>query len=149
MNIYTDYVFPDKLISPVTGYVCRTITPQNISRFGFSSIVSLHESYPGFPLCCDDLRSQRKRNYRNPNLIKSNILKEKYSANPAHCQECKATFSYRKRNNKFCDNSCAAKYNNRIMTAVSRAKQKQSLRITISKKPKVAKRKNYQQKGHA
>lgn len=37
----------------------------------------------------------------------------KYNLNPTKCQECNKSFSYEKRNNKFCDRSCSASFNNR------------------------------------
>jgi len=36
-----------------------------------------------------------------------------YNKSPSICLECKSELSYEKRTNKFCNNSCAAKYNNR------------------------------------
>ncbi len=38
---------------------------------------------------------------------------DQYNKDPIFCKECDEQFPYEKRNNKFCDTSCAAKYNNR------------------------------------
>ncbi len=48
--------------------------------------------------------------------LKTNALwKRRYRDNPKHCQECNSLLSYKKRHNKFCDQSCAAHYNNRVL----------------------------------
>lgn len=41
----------------------------------------------------------------------------RYNANPIICKQCAKSHSYNSRNNKFCSNSCAAKYNNNERTA--------------------------------
>lgn len=145
MCIYSNYVYPDKLISPINGYECRAITKQTIKKFGFTSKDELLDQYPDFPLCCDELRDYRKKNHYSPNLARSVNRQNEYSINPSRCQECETILSYEKRHNKFCDNSCAAKYNNRIMTLDSRRKQKESLKLTNSKKPKAVRKKKKQQ----
>lgn len=38
----------------------------------------------------------------------------RYSENPKQCCHCQTELSYEKRHNKFCDNSCAASYNNKL-----------------------------------
>jgi hypothetical protein len=141
MNIYSNYVYPDKLISPINGYECRAITKQTIKKFGFTSKDELLDQYPDFPLCCDELRENRRKNHHNPNTLKSINLQNEYSISPSHCRECGMAFLYERRHNKFCDNSCAATYNNRTMTLDSRRKQKESLKLTNSKKPKAVKKK--------
>lgn len=43
-------------------------------------------------------------------------IREKYEINPSVCIQCGGVLSYEKRNNKFCDSSCSAKYTNVIRT---------------------------------
>lgn len=50
---YSQYIFKDFLVSPITGYRCKRITHQNIKFFGFLSIQDLHNTYPNFPLQCE------------------------------------------------------------------------------------------------
>ena len=44
--------------------------------------------------------------------IKSTTTKEKYNQNPKYCQCCRKIIPYEHRQNKFCNASCAASYNN-------------------------------------
>lgn len=44
---------------------------------------------------------------------KSRTARERYEANPNICPHCKSVIPYEKRYNKFCNQSCAASYNNR------------------------------------
>lgn len=50
-----DFIFHDKLISPITGYTTRKINVQNIKKFGFHSVEELNELWPNFPLVCQEL----------------------------------------------------------------------------------------------
>lgn len=43
---------------------------------------------------------------------KNNIIRIQYANNPSHCKDCDCCLPYDNRHNKFCNNSCAAKYNN-------------------------------------
>lgn len=47
------------------------------------------------------------------------VTKRKYLLNPTKCLCCGKEFSFEKRNNKFCNSSCAAKYNNYKRGALS------------------------------
>lgn len=119
MNIYSGYVYTDKLISPVNGYVCRKITSQNIKQFGFSSLSELNSHYPGFPTHCDALRKIHSQNFIFPGLSKQAKAKAAYEDNPKNCRNCNASIPYAQRNNTFCGSSCAATFNNkgRIVSA--------------------------------
>ena len=48
---------------------------------------------------------------KNSNAIKEKTL-QKYLENPKFCLTCKKQIPFQKRENKFCDSSCAAKHNN-------------------------------------
>jgi hypothetical protein len=113
MNIYSKYVYPDKLVSPVNGYSCRKITKQNIVQFGFSSIEELDSVYPGFPTHCHDLRKMHSENYNYPNRIKVTRLTMQYEADPSYCKQCHTMLPYKKRNSQFCNRSCSASFNNK------------------------------------
>ena len=39
--------------------------------------------------------------------------KEEYNKNPNSCKECGTNFSYEQKGKTFCNNSCAAKFNNK------------------------------------
>lgn len=56
---------------------------------------------------------------------------KKYLENPNKCKNCGDPLDYEKRHNKFCNNSCAASYNN-----IKRGKRKEDTKIKISKKLK-------------
>jgi len=67
--------------------------------------------------------------------------KEKVTIN---CQQCDKEFlknrqEYDRSENHFCSRSCAASFNNKNRTDESRIKQKESLKITLEKKPKILK----------
>ncbi len=141
MNIYTDYVFPDKLISPVNGYICKKITKQNIKQFGFSSKEELLEKYPGFPLLSAMVIKQQRKaselgNYKNKLYATENRKKIKtdYENTPKKCLNCDRTISFRLRNNKFCDSSCAASYNNKNRTRSGWTTEQKSKSATLHRK---------------
>lgn len=46
------------------------------------------------------------------NKNRSLKLQEQYNNNPRFCNHCSTKFEYEKRNSKFCNKSCAAKFNN-------------------------------------
>ena len=127
MHIYTNYVFPGKLISPVTGYECRTITKQNIKHFGFNSKEELQHAYPGFPLCCYETRKCRSLNHFDPNPGRYADVKQKYELNPNRCTYCNSILDYEDRGNKFCNQSCSAIYNNSNRSQETYDKQRTSL----------------------
>lgn len=43
---------------------------------------------------------------------KLKIRVDRYNENPTCCKHCNVEFPYKRRHNKFCNSSCAAKYNN-------------------------------------
>ena len=45
---------------------------------------------------------------------KNNINRIQYANNPSHCKECDCCLPYDSRHNKFCNNSCAATFNNNL-----------------------------------
>lgn len=49
----------------------------------------------------------------NTSHIKIRLNKESYEANPKLCLQCGKPIPYEHRDNKFCDSSCAASYNNK------------------------------------
>lgn len=51
--------------------------------------------------------AERGRETRKKNLL------EEYENNPSHCSFCGKVLSYKRRKNKYCDQSCAASFNNR------------------------------------
>lgn len=57
---------------------------------------------------------------RKDSKISSEI--EAYSLNPSICTHCNSILPFRKRKNKFCNNSCAASYNNKSMTNETKEK---------------------------
>lgn len=118
MNIYQPFVFPDKLISPVTGYNCKRITKQNIKQFGFASISELHDQYPEFPVMCSSYHSQVIQSsikggdtYSANNTINKLKTHEElirlYQNNPKACHSCSCSLTFEQRLNKFCSKSCA------------------------------------------
>lgn len=128
MSIYSEYVYPDKLISPVNGYSCKKITSQNIKQFGFNTLTELNSQYPDFPTHCDVLRNKHKENYNFPGLTKQATAMTSYDSDPKYCKNCDQLLSYKKRNNTFCDSSCAGSYNNseRTLSAESIQKAKET-----------------------
>lgn len=118
MSIYTAFVAPSQLTSPITGYSCRRITKQNIKHFGFSCIADLHSQYPNFPLMCEEYKNSRnpsnsKKFIEAQNRINQEFKKRKkqekidYEKNPSICLKCELPNPYEKRNNKFCSRNCA------------------------------------------
>lgn len=80
MTIYLDYVFYDKLISPINGYECRTINKKNIKYFGFTSIEELKYQYPDFPTQCEEYKLKlSKAIHRNLYVYQSEQFRKKQS----------------------------------------------------------------------
>jgi hypothetical protein len=50
-------------------------------------------------------------------------MKELYEANPTFCVYCNTKLPQQKKNNKFCNNSCAAKFNNKEKKGVLKIKR--------------------------
>lgn len=69
-----------------------------------------------------------------------NIKKDYRNNNPSFCKQCNAILEYKKRNNKFCSESCSASYNNsgRLITE----KHKQTTSNTLKNKYKKGYNKN-------
>lgn len=61
--------------------------------------------------------------------VKNKSLKNKefYSKNVKSCLECNKIFDYKERKKKFCNSSCAAKFNNRKRSKESRIKQQKTI----------------------
>ena len=67
-----------------------------------------------------------KQGQINSNKIKVEKAKKKYFENPKYCPECNKMIPYERRHlNVFCDQSCAAKYNNK-----ERAKTKEKYKCS-------------------
>lgn len=123
MAIYTEFVYDDKLISPVNGYICRRITKQNIKQFGFETIEDLHTSLPEFPLRTKQYLSNKIHGQKKyTNTIEFEVLVNKrrenkncavageasiYNKNPHICPRCNGNISFNLRNNSFCSRICA------------------------------------------
>lgn len=142
-NIYVNFVFPDKLVSPVNEYTCRQLSSQNIRQFGFETIRSLHEQFPGFPLRCET----RVQNQNASSICAGEKLKQRAamlrdekkqdyerSIKPQCCQ-CENDLPYEKRDSRFCNRSCSASYTNMRRlprTEESRLKTSMSVKKTQS-----------------
>lgn len=131
MSIYKSYIFDTHLISPINGYQCKRINSQNIANFGFSSMEEFKEKLPNFPTRCK--QSEITQNNNNEILLKSNYSNkiqelniEKYNKNPKLCKHCNSAISYQKRENSYCDHSCAATHTNKtkVYTKKNKIKQK-------------------------
>jgi hypothetical protein len=123
MSIYTQFVTPSQLISPVNGYTCRRITKQNIKQFGFDSIDELHQQFPEFPLLCSDYklsigkdpkglkRKGMNRKYSYLRIDKKNketVERISYDKSPKKCEKCNKFISFEMRGGRFCSRACAS-----------------------------------------
>lgn len=63
--------------------------------------------------------------------IKRQLRIDAYMKDPTRCKNCNEPLPYEKKRNKFCNNSCAASFNNtgRVVTEEQKAKTRESLRI--------------------
>ncbi len=52
-----------------------------------------------------------------------------YELNPTKCHNCNSSLLYNKRNNKFCNHSCATQYNNKFRKLTTETKQKISNKL--------------------
>lgn len=82
--------------------------------------------------CSFSCNTRYQNSIRISNLIeynknKSEKFKIEYYENPKTCLCCDNIISYENRLNKFCNQSCAAKFNNKNRTAESRERQRISL----------------------
>lgn len=116
MSIYTNFVFTDKLISPVNGKEYKRVNAQNIRNFGFSSIEELHTLYPNFPLRCEESAIKQLNNnkimakgYIEHSNKLSEQAKDEYYINPKYCPCCNTVITFEKKENTYCDHVCAAK----------------------------------------
>jgi hypothetical protein len=123
MSIYTAFVSPNQLISPVNGYTCKRITKQNIRQFGFESIEELHKHYPDFPLLCEETHKKvisgkdSKKHKEHFDKIraenketKKKLLQEEervYSLSPKKCLKCEQEIPFDKRSWKHCSRACS------------------------------------------
>lgn len=128
---YPRHVFKHFLRSPVNGHECRRLTKQNIVDFGFISIEELRQIYPDFPTACLDLqkiycKARQKANI-NSAIVHTGSGKPKETS---YCQFCQSLIT-NEFSIKFCDRSCAAKYNNALKTVSS--SQKETTANSLSK----------------
>lgn len=119
MSIYTIFVSPSQLISPINGYSCKRVTKQNISQFGFDSIEELHNSFPNFPLICGETyrkvtTTSKSEKYKNhlTNLKKERTSKleterHEYISNPKKCSKCNTEIPYPRRHWNHCSRACS------------------------------------------
>lgn len=136
MFIYTDFVFDDKLVSPINGREVKFITNQNIKQFGFNSKEELLNLYPDFPLICKDTSDKRSANRSLANSTKRdnrkelNFIKntENYLTNQKFCKKCKKLIPFEIRNNVFCSLKCA---NSRIWSDKDKLKKSISYKNTV------------------
>ncbi len=131
MDIYSEFVFHDKLVSPITGYSCKIITKQNIMQFGFSSIEEFKLQLPNFPQICKSLAIQRSQGTKNQHSnghnskVKENRIKEQQkNYNPKKCPKCNNLIPFDKRFNLYCSRSCA---NSREFSHETNRKRSESL----------------------
>jgi hypothetical protein len=121
MNIYSQFVFPDKLISPVTGYSCKRITTQNIKQFGFETLGDLHYQFPEFPTKTVEYYNQSCAGTAKGRKLKKDkklSILEEYNKSPSLCETCVKKLPYSKRNNRFCSARCAVIFYNTNRTEV-------------------------------
>jgi hypothetical protein len=111
-SIYSEFVYPDHLISPINGYTTKRITKTNIQRFGFKSIDDLLKAYPEFPLTCPQTHYLYRIVSPEDRTEQLDRDKAKYMESPKLCAQCGSILPYLKRTNKFCNSSCSAIYNN-------------------------------------
>jgi hypothetical protein len=55
-----------------------------------------------------------RANCRAGGLAYAEKMKERYEANPKFCSYCSSKLPQEKKNNKFCNSSCAASFNNKL-----------------------------------
>lgn len=149
MNIYPDYVFFDKLISPLTDYQCKRINNQNIKQFGFSTIDELHLMFPNFPLRCHQNQLHQNENnktmyngYKQYSKKRRTKLEKDYKKSPKKCLHCNKNITFEKRKNEFCSHSCSASYNNKLKEVVSsetREKISKKISNALSGRQKICK----------
>lgn len=125
MNIYSSYVTYTKITSPVTGYSAGRITSANIAKFGFASIMELHERYPEFPTMSQSFTDKQRAKSERLSSTKHN----EYYVSPHTCKECTEVLSYEMRKNKFCSHSCANSFTNRLRTRSDESKRKTSISL--------------------
>ena len=131
-NIYPNYVFDDKLISPINGYSCKRIFKLNIHKFGFSSIDQLLNDYPDFPLVCEDSRSTYISSAKNFVQDRTNKELNEYLDSPKYCPNCNDVIPFEKRNNKYCSQSCSTTYAN-LKRGPKSEKEKQNISAGVRK----------------
>lgn len=127
MNIYSQFVFSDKLISPVNGYECKRITKQNIKQFGFKSCDELHTQFPNFPLMCERYHNCVKEsskkggttfaeNNKASLYLRQEALKLEYNSNPKTCSRCNNIIPFDHRKSKYCSVNCGRRRKQTIIT---------------------------------
>ncbi len=131
MDIYSAFVFYDKLVSPITGYSCKTITKQNVKQFGFSSIEEFKVALPSFPMVCKSLslkRSQKAKNEHskghNTKIKEKRVEEQKKNYKPKKCLKCKSLIPFERKTSLYCSISCG---NSRTHTEETNKKRRESL----------------------
>jgi len=143
MHIYTNFVFHEKLISPINEYSCRRITKQNIKNFGFDSVEDLLKQYPQFPLICEEYRlatgkdpsGMRKKGIKESRANAKANKVEAYNSNMAKCKRCSTDLSYKSRKSTFCSARCSN---------LSRDPMSEETKSKIGSKVKIYRSKNKQ-----
>ena len=141
-NIYSDFVYLDRLISPINGHTTKRITKSNIRKFGFESTHQLLQVYPGFPLVCAQSKQDITAATKKGRSEQLRMEEAKYMVFPTPCTQCHKPLPYLKRTTKFCNSSCSAKYNNTRRSSASatqRNKTSQSLKCFHADNPEFSK----------
>ena len=144
---YQNFIFDDKLISPINNHECKIITKQNIKKFGFDDIYDLKTKFPNFPLICKNLSIYRskKAKFEHANGHNSKVKEKRVEVQitayiPKKCEKCENLIEFKNRKNSHCSRSCANSHKNssetnqKISTSLTRfhASSKQSYTIFCS-----------------
>lgn len=92
----------------------------------------------GVGLCCSrkchNVRINSQRDYKNTQLsVRKQMRVDNYNINPNQCAYCHSSFEYQNRNKRFCNNSCAASFNNNNRSPEIHRKQSASLLKTLDR----------------
>jgi very-short-patch-repair endonuclease len=113
-------------------YTCSTCSKSFKSQRSLNSHLNWHK--PGYAeKSIAGAQSSMKARLQYHCGMKINRVAE-YEANPSKCMGCDIVFSYEKRRNKFCSQSCSASYHNNLRTPQSYERQKDTLRKTLQNK---------------
>jgi hypothetical protein len=123
MSIYSQFITPSQLTSPVNDYTCKRITKQNIKQFGFESIEELHITFPDFPLMCEEFHekvksgkdSKKHKDHFDKVRAENREMRDKllaeekkmYSLSPKRCAKCNEVIPFDKRSWNHCSRACS------------------------------------------